>query len=133
VIVIDRIENLAGVDEREARYDRVRIDHSVIELVGGEGPGDDLPADLYLYVGRAQPEPASPPSLLQSYLDAVMAGYLREFGEEGVAHFLETTFGFERRVIRDRAAPRYSRSIRIDGALADRFDMLLAAVGVRFD
>jgi hypothetical protein len=48
--------------------------------------------------------------ILLSYLDVVVQGYLREFGEGGVAQFFETTRGWEVGVLDDRAAPRYPRA-----------------------
>jgi ChaC-like protein len=70
-------------------------------------------------------------SLLLSYIDVVVQGYFREFGEAGVARFFETTDGWQAPVINDRAAPRYprnqpqSRSLR---AMTDDWLLRLSAV-----
>ncbi|GIL00792.1 MAG: gamma-glutamylcyclotransferase [Alphaproteobacteria bacterium] len=131
MLVVDRAGNLASVDEREARYDRLRIDRAQIEVLAPDGvDGAALPDELYLYVGRGRPDDGA--CLLQSYLDAVMAGFLAEFGEAGVHHFLATTSGFARTVIADRASPRYPRAVRLDPATARRFDQWLEAAGARF-
>ena len=135
MLVIDRLENLASVDEREARYDRVAIARESLEFVveaGREEAHASLPEALYVYVGRRRPGEERPPMLLQSYLDAVMAGFHAEFGDDGLAHFLETTIGFDREIVADRHAPVYKRSIALDPDLASRFDTLLKRAGVRF-
>lgn len=48
--------------------------------------------------------------ILLSYLDVVIQGYLRQFGEDGVARFFETTDGWDTPVLDDRDAPRYPRA-----------------------
>ena len=47
--------------------------------------------------------------ILLSYLDVVVQGYLREFGEEGVAQFFATTDGWTH-IHNDRENPIYPRS-----------------------
>ena len=47
--------------------------------------------------------------MLLSYLDAVVQGYLREYGEAGADRFFATTDGWEAPFLNDRAAPRYPR------------------------
>ncbi len=47
--------------------------------------------------------------ILLSYLDVVVQGYLREFGEDGARRFFETTDGWNVPVLDDRAAPLYPR------------------------
>ena len=133
MLVIDRVENLASVDEREARYDRIAISPSALEFIGEPHEAhESLPEQLYVYVGRQRASEDRPPSLLQSYLDAVMAGFLAEFGEEGLKHFLETTIGFDRAIVADREQPIYRRSVALAPDLAERFDTLLEGAGVRY-
>ncbi len=67
--------------------------------------------------------------LLLSYIDVVVQGYLREFGEDGVREFFETTEGWDAPVIDDRAAPRYPRAQPLDDGLAGLVDHWLAQVG----
>jgi hypothetical protein len=65
--------------------------------------------------------------ILLSYLDTVVQGFLREFGEDGVARFFETTSGWETGIMNDRAAPLYPRAqatttrerAMVDAALRD--------------
>jgi len=44
-----------------------------------------------------------------SYLDVVIQGYLRAFGQDGALRFFETTDGWGSPILNDRAAPRYPR------------------------
>ncbi len=93
--------------------------------------GDDfeLPADLFVYVGMPPAEPAAPAKLLQSYLDAVLAGFLAEFGEAGLDRFFASTIGFARPLIVDRDKPRYPRPVELSAEIAREFDRRLAAAG----
>jgi len=128
-IVIDHISNLAAVDEREAGYSRVRLDRSVLDV-----PGDiELPGDIYVYVAHpVDPSEDGKGALLQSYLDAVMQGYLLSFGEEGVSKFIDTTVGFNRSIVTDRTVPVYPRSVELSVTEALLFDRELVRAGVRF-
>ncbi|MBL4890463.1 MAG: gamma-glutamylcyclotransferase [Rhizobiaceae bacterium] len=127
LIVVDSLENLEAVDKREQGYQRVQLSHDDFVVQGRA-----LPANLYVYVANAANEPDSEPPLLQSYLDAVMQGYLNEYGSSGLAHFIETTTGFERKIILDRSQPRYPRAIELDQTSAELFDNTLREAGVRF-
>jgi hypothetical protein len=53
---------------------------------------------------------AAPHPILLSYLDTVVQGYLREFGEAGAARFFETTTGWEAGIHDDRTDPVYPRA-----------------------
>ena len=66
--------------------------------------------------------------MLLSYLDTVVQGFLREFGQGGAEAFFETTDNWDIPVEDDRGAPRYSRAQTItkeERALTER---LLAQV-----
>ena len=54
------------------------------------------------------PEGSHP--ILLSYLDTVVQGFLREFGEAGAARFFETTRGWGAGIQDDRDAPLYPRA-----------------------
>ena len=131
ILVIDRISNLASLDEREIRYDRVAISADDLEFTGGARPAW-LPSRLYLYEGRPVPADPDRERLIQSYVDTVMHGFLNEHGEAGVLRFMETTDGFGRAIIRDRHEPRYPRATRPAVHHLDWFDRLLKEAGVRF-
>ena len=60
------------------------------------------PADMHRPASEMRP-------VLLSYVDVVVQGYLREFGEDGVARFFETTDGWDAPMRNDRANPLYPR------------------------
>lgn len=122
LVVIDRAESLPEIDAREARYQRRSLDRAQLELRG------KLAADIPLYVYEAleaAPEPAEPPSILRSYLDAVLQGFLREHGEEGVRRFIHETDGFEIGIREDRDDPIYPRWVELSKKERRLFDRLL--------
>ncbi|MEM7462048.1 MAG: gamma-glutamylcyclotransferase family protein [Pseudomonadota bacterium] len=130
MLILDQRENLDEIDIREKGYDRHRLDPNQLDF-GADVGQIMLPRDLFIYVGKSDPDDRQNSKLLQSYLDTVLAGYLSEYGSAGIEHLLETTVGFERDIIADRENPIYTRAIRPDDELAMRFDALLQAKGAR--
>lgn len=126
LLVFDRAENLAAIDAREARYRRVAVEPGALAL-RGERPAD-CPVWLYVAQEELPPHP-EPPTILQSYLDAVMLGFLREHGEAGLDRFLTETHLFHLPIHADRQAPIYPRAVALEAELAGRFDALLQARG----
>jgi hypothetical protein len=122
VLIIDRAENLAAVDEREARYRRVKLEPRELEI--SPALDDGVPA----YVYEADPElppHREPPMILQSYLDAVMQGFFNVHGEAGLRRFLAETTGFGDIPIRpDRERPAYPRAVMLTEAERALFDAL---------
>ncbi|MBV0910994.1 gamma-glutamylcyclotransferase family protein [Anianabacter salinae] len=94
----------AALDTREAGYGRHHVTETVAHPV-------DRPLAVQVYaVPRASFLAVEAPApILLSYLDVVVQGYLREFGEDGVHRFFGTTEGWDRPVRDDRAAPLYPR------------------------
>ena len=136
MIIVDRVENLPLVDEREAGYDRVAVHNNDIEFVNGfTGPNGDpsaaVPDTIYVYVAKEDTSLPGDGMLLQSYLDAVLQGFHNEFGADGVTHFLETTIGFERNIIMDRENPRYPRAVDLSPTETQLFDDGLRRAGVK--
>lgn len=128
LLVYDRVENLPSVDQRESTYDRVAVPLERLDMAGAELP--DCPVYVYeAQTNAADHDPHHP--ILQSYLDAVLQGFLREFGRTGVHHFMETTDGFERHIHADRHDPVYPRAVRLARKEQDFIDVLLEARGVR--
>lgn len=126
LVVLDRAENLAAVDAREARYRRVAIDAGSLETA--TPLPDGLP--LYLYVAQTDVPPhPEPPKILRSYLDAVLQGFLAEHGEAGVRRFLAETEGFSTPVHDDRSLPVYPRAVELAAHEAALFETLLAGPG----
>ncbi|WP_404932991.1 gamma-glutamylcyclotransferase family protein [Nitratireductor sp. L15S-10] len=120
LLVIDRAENLAAVDLREERYRRVRLDAAELELSA------DLPSDCPLYVYEASAALGNVRlEIIQSYLDAVLQGFLREHGRAGVERFVRDTDGFDAAVIADRKTPTYPRAVTLEAEEEAFFDALL--------
>ena len=116
----------AALDLREAGYDRMPLVDSVIHRL-------ERAAEIALY---SIPDHAhQPPSLrypiLLSYIDVVVQGYLREFGEAGVAGFFDSTEGWDAPILDDRAAPQYPRHQRLSADERALVDDHLAALDVQ--
>ena len=93
----------AALDLREAGYTRQPSAQSILHPLAP-------PPDIAHYTIPPQEQcPDDNHVILRSYLDVVVQGYLREFGEDGVARFFETTSGWHTPIRDDRAAPVYPR------------------------
>jgi hypothetical protein len=111
----------AALDLREAAYHR----HDITDDLIHEGP--KAPTAVY----QVRPEccaAADDQPILLSYLDVVVQGYLQLYGTAGVAHFFETTVGWDAQVLDDRADPIYPRHQRLSPMERDLVDQHLAAV-----
>ncbi len=93
-----------ALDEREFAYDRVGATHHVDHKL-------DLPHDVSIYAipDGEHHAPTDEHPILLSYLDTVTQGYLREFGEDGVQTFFDTTDGWTGPILNDRSNPVYAR------------------------
>ena len=122
LVVVDRAENLPKVDEREARYDRISISVDDLDL-----EQDVEVAEFYVYL--AKPVHLRPNDgtyrILQSYVDAVMQGYLIEFGRAGLERFVSHTHGWDQNILADRHDPKYARAVELSEAEQQLFDGLL--------
>ncbi|KGF66678.1 hypothetical protein LL06_26660 [Hoeflea sp. BAL378] len=130
LLVIDRAENLDAVDAREFRYHRRDISLADLDF-GGAAPALAARADirLHVYEARIEHKPVEGPApILRSYLDAVMQGFLNEFGADGLRRFVTETAGFDRPVLEDREAPRYARAVDLSPAEIALFEAALAPV-----
>ncbi|SOE08604.1 hypothetical protein SAMN05877838_0328 [Hoeflea halophila] len=135
LLVIDFAVNLPGIDAREFRYHRrdIRLADLEFDASGadsGQWPGHGLGDGIRLHVYEARTEhPVSegPAPILRSYLDAVLQGFLREFGPESVHRFIAETDAFHTPIHEDRAAPLYPRAVRLSPAEIELFDAALAA------
>lgn len=116
----------AALDEREWAYDR---------LPATENVRHDLsqPVDISVYVvpERNHRTPTEHFPILMSYLDVVVQGYLREFGEDGALRFFATTDGWDAPVLDDRSEPRYPRHRKLTTDQTAFVDEQLAARNVR--
>ncbi|WP_226779125.1 gamma-glutamylcyclotransferase family protein [Oceaniglobus trochenteri] len=109
----------AALDLRETGYERVAVRI------------DAADAAVYSIAEGRHGAPETPRHILLSYLDAVIQGFLREFGAEGVARFFATTDGWDAPVLDDRGAPRYPRHQTLNDDERALVDRGLAGVGVR--
>ncbi|MQY43767.1 gamma-glutamylcyclotransferase [Epibacterium sp. SM1969] len=94
-----------ALDDREFAYERLQASSNVHHK-------HPRARDIQVYAVPESPynqiQPAYPVWL--SYLDVVVQGYLQVFGEAGVAAFFQSTSGWDRPFIDDRAAPLYPRA-----------------------
>ncbi|MBZ8118335.1 gamma-glutamylcyclotransferase [Roseovarius sp. LXJ103] len=93
-----------ALDLREAGYERV----DAAAMITHGLPGAPRIA-VYAVPEAAHRPPAPSHAVRLSYLDAVVQGYLAEFGEAGAQAFFETTDGWDTPILDDRAAPLYPR------------------------
>lgn len=111
----------AALDLRETGYGRIDTTAHVTHSASA--------SQIAAY--RVQPENqrgGNGHRILLSYLDVVVQGFAREFGEAGAEAFFDTTDGWDTPVHDDRAAPLYPRAQVLtpqERALTDR---LLAQV-----
>ncbi len=126
MIVLDLLENLPLVDEREEGYSRHKLEHGQLEVASSV----ELPDEIYVYIANEIEGASNDGSLLQSYLDAVMQGFRNEYGDDGVSHFVDTTKGFQRSIMLDRAAPLYPRDVQLTKDEVGFFDAELKRAGV---
>lgn len=107
-----------ALDRREHAYGRHRV----------TGPlAHPLPhaPDVHIYAvdPRHSDDPSTRHPILLSYINVVVQGYLREFGEDGARRFFDTTDGWDAPVMNDRATPIYPRHQRLtddERAVVDR-------------
>ena len=105
LLIIDHATSLPSLDKREVMYERTPIEAADL------GFHDDVPetGSLFLYVA-AQPAATPQSHILRSYLDVVMQGYFKQFGEQGLQRFIATTLNFDIPVREDREEPLYPRA-----------------------
>ncbi|WP_425097640.1 gamma-glutamylcyclotransferase family protein [Tropicibacter sp. S64] len=97
-------EDWAALDAREAAYDRIRASHEITHAANA--------TEIAIYAiapDRLRMPDAEHPVLL-SYLEVVLQGYLRVYGEAGAQAFIDTTDGWEAPFLDDRATPVYARA-----------------------
>ncbi|MEM6371614.1 MAG: gamma-glutamylcyclotransferase family protein [Pseudomonadota bacterium] len=110
-----------ALDARERGYDRIDATTAVRQHSDAKN----------IAVYRVPETTAGTPSghcILLSYLDVVIQGFAREFGEAGAAAFFDSTDGWDTPVRDDRAAPLYPRAQSLDAGERALTDRLLAQV-----
>ena len=99
-------DDWAALDMREHAYARV---HAAADIEHELALDHDPTVAIYAIPHDAHGHPDAAHPVLLSYVDVVVQGYLRQFGEAGAQRFFETTSGWDAPVMDDRAAPVYSR------------------------
>jgi hypothetical protein len=117
-------DDWALLDQREAAYRRLRLPHDRLS----HAPGWADRIEIYA-VHEDHALPANGHPILLSYLDTVVQGFLREFGEDGVTRFFETTAGWTA-ILDDRQSPYYPRWQTLDHAERRLVDDHIKALGV---
>ncbi len=112
----------AALDAREAGYERQDVTG---RITGGHPEATQIA--VYQVTTPAGPEVRP---ILLSYLDVVVQGYLRTFGEAGLAAFFETTDGWRTGLLDDRADPLYPRAQRLTPAETAQVDAALARLDI---
>lgn len=129
LVVTDFARNLPALDERERNYKREELPVSSLTIPdnqkNAEFDGIKSPkAQIYVATQKPEYTASNESKILRSYLDAVMQGYLNNFGREGLLRFIETTDNFEIGILEDRGGPRYPRSVLISSSERQLFDEL---------
>lgn len=119
-------DDWAALDQREAAYDRIEVTDAV-----GHGAEDVRDISIYAIPAGASAPPDEDHPILLSYVDAVLQGYLHQYGEEGARRFVTTTEGWENAVMNDRAAPIYPRAQELSIEEQSCVDDLLSLVRAR--
>lgn len=93
-----------ALDAREHEYDRITVNENI-----QHGATRKLSVSTYTIPAEKFPQGRTARPIYLSYLDVVVQGYLREFGETGVRQFFDTTTGWDVPIRDDRADPIYPR------------------------
>ncbi|WP_299618126.1 gamma-glutamylcyclotransferase family protein [uncultured Tateyamaria sp.] len=110
-----------ALDTREAGYSRfAATDHIVHGAEASDIAAYQVPPALQRHDGDH--------CMLLSYLDVVVQGFLREFGQAGVEAFFDTTDNWAIPVHDDRGQPRYPRATQVSREEQALVDRLLAQV-----
>ena len=109
-----------ALDHRERAYDRIGAQHQISHPL----PHSPEVA-VYTIPDAKHARPSETCPVLLSYIDVVVQGYLREYGEAGVQHFFDTTHGWDAPVLDDRSAPIYPRHCTLTSDEASLVDDML--------
>lgn len=113
----------AALDAREHAYHR----HPVMARTQTA----DLAVQVYAVPVGLGHSPRQENPLILSYIDTVVQGFLREFGESGVDHFFRTTAGWTAPIRDDRGNPAYPRAQHLSAKERQIVDQGLASMGAQ--
>lgn len=117
----------AALDAREGAYDRVDAAHQV------DHPLPHRPKIVVYTIPEGKHGvPTTSGPVLQSYVDVVVQGYLREFGEAGAVRFFDSTHGWDAPILADREDPVYPRHCSLSPRERRFVDEHLERLGVQF-
>ena len=111
-------EEQTWLDQRESGYEKLALETHALHAPDAENEA--------LFTYRSLSTPDGEAKILQSYVDAVMQGFLHIFGEEGAWRFVETTDGWDAPLLDDRNDPVYPRAVRLASDERALIDSLLA-------
>jgi hypothetical protein len=115
-----------ALDQREWAYDRIPATDHISHAL------EQAPEiSVYAVPESRQRDSTEQYPVLLSYLDVVVQGYVRAFGQEGVQHFFDTTDGWDAPILNDRAEPRYPRHQQLKPDETALVDMHLARIEAR--
>lgn len=115
----------AALDAREAGYARLNTGDAVTHPLTSEPP------IAHYAVPQGDHGTTGQNTILLSYIDVVVQGYLQEFGTEGVTQFFETTDNWHTPILNDRAAPQYPRHQSLSEAETALVDHHLTALSAQ--
>ncbi|WP_439121884.1 gamma-glutamylcyclotransferase family protein [Marivita sp.] len=116
-------DDWVALDAREFSYARLAVTDAVTH-----GATDVRDISIYAIPPGQSALPDTEHPILLSYVDAVLQGYLHEFGEAGAQHFMHTTEGWCTPVRNDRAAPIYPRAQTLTASERSFVDDMLLSV-----
>lgn len=115
-----------ALDQREWAYDRVPATTAVTHGLPGKPE-----VAVYAVPEHRHTVPSDRYPILLSYLDVVVQGFLRHYGEDGVDRFFDTTLGWDSPILNDRATPKYPRHQQLSAAETACVDARLRHLGVQ--
>ncbi|KIN63293.1 hypothetical protein Z946_2163 [Sulfitobacter noctilucicola] len=117
----------AALDARETGYARLHSGDAVVH------PLAPAPPIAHYAVPVQQQGTTTRDTIILSYLDVVVQGFLREFGTEGVTHFFDTTDGWDTPILNDRSAPQYPRHQMLSSEETELVDHHLKRLSARLE
>ena len=117
----------SALDAREAGYARLHSGDAVIHPLG------DGTSIAHYSVLPDERSATGNASIKLSYVDVVVQGFLREFGETGVVEFFETSDNWDSAILNDRAAPLYPRAQLLSDHETALVDHHLARLSARVE
>jgi len=113
----------AALDAREHAYRRHDVTHQSDQA--------ELPVSLYAVDPAHRHGEGEKGPILLSYVDVVVQGYLRVFGEDGAKGFFGTTHHWDIPILDDRAAPVYPRHQKLTASETETVNAALERLGCR--